>query len=88
MLWRLKKVKTDTTAIGDTLRKMYPVESLHRTGNFLGQDGRMASFFASDDKVTAPEWDYVVKTHQLTPCVGCLRDLLVAHDHGGDDVRD
>ena len=87
MLWRLKKMKTDTTAIGDHLRKVYPVESLHRSGNFMGQDGRLAIFFASDDKVTAPEWDYIIKSHQLTPCVGCLRDLLVAHDHGGDDVR-
>jgi len=87
ILWKLKKMKTDTTAIGDLLRKVYPVESLHRSGNFMGEDGSIAIFFASDDKVTAPEWDYVVKCHQLTPCVGCLRDLLVAHDHGGDDVR-
>ncbi len=87
MLWKLKKMKTDTTAIGDLLRKLYPVESLHRTGNFMGQDGRLASFFASDDKVTAPEWDYVLKSHQITPCVGCLRDLLAARDHGGDELR-
>jgi hypothetical protein len=87
ILWKLKKMKTDTTAIGDLLRKLYSVESLHRTGNFMGEDGSIAIFFASDDKVTAPEWDYVVKSHQLTPCVGCLRDLLVARDHGGDDVR-
>ena len=87
MLWKLKKMKTDTTAIGDYLRKVYPVDSLIRSGNFLGQDGRLASFFASDDKVTAPEWDYVVKSHQLTPCTGCLNNLLTAHDHGGDDVR-
>jgi len=87
MLWRLKKVKADTTAIGDYLRKVYPVESLRRSGNFMGQDGRIASFFAGDDKVSAPEWDYVVKAHQLTPCVGCLSGLIAAHDHGGDDVR-
>ena len=87
VLWKMKKVKTDTTAIGDFLRKVYPVESLIRSGNFLGQDGRVASFFASDDRVSAPEWDYVVKSHQLTPCVGCLRNLLAAHDHGGEDVR-
>lgn len=87
MLWKLKKMKTDTTAIGDYLRKVYPVDSLIRSGNFLGQDGRLASFFASDDKVTAPEWDYVVKSHQLTPCTGCLNNLLTAHDHGGDEVR-
>jgi hypothetical protein len=87
MLWKLKKMKTDTTAIGDHLRKGYPVDALIRSGNFLGQDGRLASFFASDDKVTAPEWDYVVKSHQLTPCTGCLNNLLTAHDHGGDEVR-
>jgi hypothetical protein len=87
MLWKLKKMKIDTTAIGDHLRKVYPVDSLIRSGNFLGQDGRLASFFAADDKVTAPEWDYVVKSHQLTPCVGCLSNLLEARDHGGDEVR-
>ena len=40
-------MKTDTTPIGDHLRKVYPVESLHRSGNFMGQDGRLAIFFAS-----------------------------------------
>ena len=87
ILHRLKKPKVDTSAISEFIRKAYPVDALNRSGNFLGQDGQVAIFFASDDKVSAPEWDYVVKSHQLTPCNFCLSDLLAAHDHGGDDVR-
>jgi hypothetical protein len=87
VLWKLKKPKVDTTAIGDFIRKAYPVDSLRRSGNFMGQDGQVASFFAGDDKVSAAEWDYVFKGHQIEPCNGCLSPLLEAHDHGGDDVR-
>ena len=86
-LFKLDKVKSDTTVIGDYLRQAYPPAKLLRSGNFLGQDGCLARFFASDGKVSEAEWKYIVAAHQLTPCVGCLRNLVAAKDHGTDEIR-
>jgi hypothetical protein len=88
ILWKLKKMKTDTTAIGDLLRKVHPVESLHRSGNFMGEDGSIAiPFFASDDKVTAPEWDYLVRCRLVDKGRGGIRYSHQQEAGGADSLR-
>lgn len=86
-LYYLYRVKADVREIKVFMREAYPVETLVKNGTFLGQDGRMARFFAADGKVGPDEWNYIIASHKEYTCDYCLHALLRAQDHGGDEIR-
>jgi hypothetical protein len=86
-LFDLARAKTDTSAVGALLRKLYPPESLE-----AGESWQLALYFKGDGRVTQEEWDYVFAAHRKHRCVECLRVMLEARDHqardgGGEKVR-
>ena len=91
MLHHLAKATTDTSTIGDYLRRAYPPESLLRLGHsrdmFHNQATNIVAFFATDGKVTSAEWDYAMKAYQASPCVACLSMLTREPNHGSDAIR-
>ena len=86
-LEHFRSMKTDTTAVSDYLRKMYPVQALRCTNTMISEEDILIRFFAADDRVTQGEWDYVVKLSEIQYCHNGAGRLLAVHNHGGDKVR-
>lgn len=86
-----RALTTDTTTIGDFIRKTYAPDSLAHLGyvETLSTDNvrRVVAFFASDGLVTPEEWDYTLRIPDIAQSRGCLPILVHAPRHGGDAIK-